>query len=58
MFEKIISKIEEHDSIVIFGHRNPDGDCYGSEIALRNILRTKYPTKSIYCVGSGLMLTI
>ena len=41
MFEKIISKIEEHDSIVIFGHRNPDGDCYGSEIALRNILRAK-----------------
>ena len=54
MFEKIISKIEEYDSIVIFGHRNPDGDCYGSEIALRNILRNKYPTKSIYCVGSGL----
>ena len=54
MFEKIISKIEEHDSIVIFGHRNPDGDCYGSEVALRNILRAKYPSKSIYCVGSGL----
>ena len=54
MFEKIISKIEEYDSIVIFGHRNPDGDCYGSQIALRNILRTRYPNKSIYCVGSGL----
>ena len=54
MFEKIISKIEQYDSIVIFGHRNPDGDCYGSEIALRNILRANYPTKSIYCVGSGL----
>ena len=54
MFEKIISKIEEYDSIVIFGHRNPDGDCYGSQIALRNILRARYPNKSIYCVGSGL----
>ena len=54
MFEKIISKIEQYDSIVIFGHRNPDGDCYGSEIALRNILRTKYPTKSVFCVGTGL----
>lgn len=53
MFEKIISKIEEYDSIVIFGHRNPDGDCYGSEIALRNILRNHYPAKSVYCVGSG-----
>ncbi len=54
MFEEIISKIEQHDSIVIFGHRNPDGDCYGSQIAFRNILRAKYPSKNVYCVGSGL----
>ena len=54
MFEKIIAKIEQYDSIVIFGHRNPDGDCYGSQIALRNILKAKYPNKSVYCVGTGL----
>ena len=54
MFEKIISKIEQYDSIVIFGHRNPDGDCYGSQIALRGILKAQYPTKNVYCVGSGL----
>ena len=54
MFEAIISKIEQYDSIVIFGHLNPDGDCYGSQIALRNILRDKYPNKKIYSVGSGL----
>ena len=54
MFEKIISKIEQYDSIVIFGHRNPDGDCYGSQVALRNILRAQYPNKNVYCVGSGL----
>ena len=54
MFEKIISKIEQHDSIVIFGHLNPDGDCYGSQIALRAILKAQYPNKKIYAVGSGL----
>ena len=54
MFEAIISKIEQYDSIVIFGHLNPDGDCYGSQIALRNILKARYPDKQIYCVGSGL----
>ena len=54
MFEKIISKIEQYDSIVIFGHLNPDGDCYGSQIALRNILRKTYPHKQIYATGSGL----
>ena len=54
MFEQIIAKIEQYDSIVIFGHLNPDGDCYGSQIALKNILKNHYPEKNIYCVGSGL----
>ena len=54
MFEQIIAKIEQYDSIVIFGHLNPDGDCYGSQIALRNILRAKYPEKNINAVGTGL----
>lgn len=54
MFEQIIAKIEQYDSIVIFGHLNPDGDCYGSQIALRNILRAQYPNKSINAVGTGL----
>lgn len=54
MFEQIIAKIEQHDSIVIFGHLNPDGDCYGSQIALRNILKAQYPNKSVYAVGTGL----
>ena len=54
MFEQIVSKIEQYDSIVIFGHFNPDGDCYGSQIALKNILKLRYPQKQIYAVGSGL----
>ena len=54
MFEQIISKIEQYDSIVIFGHLNPDGDCYGSQIALKAILQANYPNKKVYIVGSGL----
>lgn len=54
MFESIIAKIEKYDSVVIFGHLNPDGDCYGSQIALRNILRNHYPNKQIYASGTGL----
>ena len=54
MFEEIIAKIEQHDSIVLFGHLNPDGDCYGSQVALRSILKKNYPNKKIYAVGSGL----
>lgn len=54
MFEQITKKIEEYDSIVIFGHLNPDGDCYGSQVALKAILKKHYPNKNVYIVGSGL----
>ncbi len=51
--DEIIKKIEEYDSIVIFGHVFPDGDCYGSQIALKDALSKLYPKKKIYAVGSG-----
>lgn len=54
MFEPIIDIIEKYDSIVIFGHLNPDGDCYGSAVALKRSLSIKYPNKKFYITGSGL----
>ena len=54
MFEHIIKSIEKYDSIVIFGHAHPDGDCYGSQIGLRDSLRLAYPNKNIYAIGDGL----
>ena len=54
MFEKLQQVIESHDSIVIFGHAYPDGDCYGSQIGLRDVLRLNYPNKKVYAVGTGL----
>lgn len=51
--EAILNKIAQYDSIVIFGHIFPDGDCYGSELGLREALRLRYPQKKIYAVGSG-----
>lgn len=53
MFKEIIQLIEKHDSIVIFGHINPDGDCYGSQVALKRGLSLKYPNKKIYITGTG-----
>ena len=54
MFEKLRKIIEEHDSIVIFGHPNPDGDCFGSQIALRDTIRLNFPNKKVFAVGSGI----
>lgn len=53
MFEKILDEIQKHSIITIYGHLNPDGDCYGAEIALRDSLRLAYPDKEIYALGSG-----
>ena len=54
MFEKIIEKIEKYESIVIFGHINPDGDCFGSQVALKHILKEHYPNKNVLIYGNGL----
>lgn len=52
--KEVLSIIKKYDSIVIFGHSLPDGDCYGSQIALREVLRIAYPQKKIFAIGSGL----
>lgn len=53
MFEKIIEQIEKYDSIVVFGHINPDGDCYGAQVGMREIIRALYPNKKVYITGTG-----
>ena len=50
----VLNKIKAYDSIVIYGHRLPDGDCYGSQIALKEIIKENFPNKQVYIVGSGL----
>lgn len=51
--EDLFNLIEKYECVTIFGHIYPDGDCYGSEIGLREALRYYYPNKKIYAVGSG-----
>ncbi len=53
MLKNIIELIEKHDSIVIFGHVNPDGDCYGAQVGLREIILALYPKKKVYISGTG-----
>lgn len=50
--EQVFSKIESYDQIVIFGHKNPDGDCIGSIKGLKAALRSYFPEKKIYGVGT------
>lgn len=47
----ILAKIKAYDDIVIHRHKNPDPDALGSQLGLREILRTNFPEKTIAAVG-------
>lgn len=50
----ILKLIKKYDTITIYGHINPDGDCFGSSLALRNMLRDNFPNKKIYSLAGNL----
>ncbi len=50
--DSVFSAIEHSDSIVLYGHMNPDGDCVGSVLGLKYALQEIFPDKKIFGVGS------
>lgn len=53
MFTQIWDLIKKNDSIVIYGHINPDGDCYGAQVGLKEIILSNFENKKVYVTGSG-----
>ncbi|TVY12449.1 DHH family phosphoesterase [Candidatus Phytoplasma pini] len=51
ILKNIKKQIEKFDTIIIHGHRNPDGDCYGSQLGLKDIIQTTFIHKKVYAVG-------
>lgn len=49
----VIKKIKEYNRIIIHGHQRPDGDCLGSQLGLKDIIKTTYPKKEVYVVGEN-----
>jgi phosphoesterase RecJ-like protein len=49
--ERILNKIKSYDTIIIHGHKRPDGDCYGAQFGLKNIIKSSFPNKLVYVVG-------
>ncbi len=49
--KRILSKIKEFETIIIHGHKRPDGDCYGAQFGLKNIIESSFPNKKVYVVG-------
>jgi phosphoesterase RecJ-like protein len=51
IMKQILEKIKEYDSIMLFRHFRPDGDCKGATMGLRDILRLSFPEKKIYLIN-------
>ena len=51
MINAILNKIKEYDTIIIHRHIRPDGDCIGSQRALKEAIQLNFPNKMVYAVG-------
>ncbi len=51
-FRAILKRIKEYDEIVIARHIGPDPDAIASQIALRDAIRLRFPSKKVYAVGN------
>jgi phosphoesterase RecJ-like protein len=47
----IYNKIKAFETIIIHGHINPDGDCYGAQLGLQDTIIATFPKKKVYAVG-------
>lgn len=47
----ILNKIKSYDTIIIHGHIRPDGDCYGAQFGLKDVISSSFPNKKVYVVG-------
>ena len=53
MFQELLEKIKNYDTIIIHRHKNPDGDALGSQIGLKCIIQENFPEKTVYIVGDA-----
>ncbi|MDM7863975.1 bifunctional oligoribonuclease/PAP phosphatase NrnA [Staphylococcus borealis] len=53
IFNEIMNKIKEANTIIIHRHVRPDPDAYGSQLGLKLYLERKFPEKNIYATGEG-----
>ncbi len=53
MYNEIIDKIKQYDTIVVARHIGVDPDALCSQLALRDSIRLTYPNKKVSAIGTG-----
>lgn len=52
IYRKIYKEIKKYPNIVIVRHIGADPDALGSQFALRELIKNKFPRKQVYAVGN------
>ncbi|ASI53874.1 PAP phosphatase [Metamycoplasma hyosynoviae] len=53
LFKAIEEKIKTYETIVVFHHIRPDGDCLGSQFGMKNLILENFPKKKVLTVGNS-----
>jgi phosphoesterase RecJ-like protein len=49
--KEILEYIKKYQRIFIFSHMRPDGDCIGSALGLKGVIKATFPEKEVYHLG-------
>lgn len=52
LFRQIYKQIKKYKTIVIARHIGADPDALGSQFALKELIKNKYPQKNVYAIGN------
>lgn len=52
IYKRIYKEIKKYDSVVIVRHIGADPDALGSQFALRELIKNKFPNKEVYAIGN------
>ena len=53
IYRKIYREIKKYSVIVIARHIGPDPDALGSQFGLKELIKNKFPKKSVYAIGNS-----
>ncbi|MBY6181382.1 DHH family phosphoesterase [Staphylococcus haemolyticus] len=53
IFNEIMQRVKEAETIIIHRHVRPDPDAYGSQLGLKLYLERKFPKKNVYAAGEA-----
>jgi phosphoesterase RecJ-like protein len=56
IFDEVLCKIKEYNTIILHRHVRPDGDCIGSQMGLKKFIQTNFPEKTVLTTGDELPL--